>query len=110
MNTISINDNKYSGNNIIVTNGKVIINGKDVTPESKEININVEGNIDELKVDACNKVFVNGNIDNLKIQSGDVDITGDITGNIEIMSGDVNCGMVGGSISTMSCDVKYRHS
>ena len=32
MSTISINGNTYSGNSI-VTNGKVIINGKDVTPD-----------------------------------------------------------------------------
>ena len=110
MSTISINGNTYSGNSIVVTNGKVIINGKDVTPESKEINITVEGNIDELKVDACNKVSVNGNVSNLKTQSGDVDVTGDVTGSVQTMSGDVDCGTVGGSISTMSGDVKHRRS
>jgi hypothetical protein len=110
MSTISINGNTYSGNSIVVTKGKVIINGKDVTPESKEINITIEGNIDELKVDACNKVSVNGNVGNLKTQSGDVDITGDVTGGIQTMSGDVDCGSVGGSISTMSGDIKHRRS
>lgn len=110
MSTISINGNTYSGNNIVVTNGKAIINGKDVTPESKEINIIVEGNIEELKVDACNKVSVNGNVGNVKTQSGDIDITGDVTGQIQTMSGDVDCGTVGGSISTMSGDVKHRRS
>ncbi len=110
MSTITINGNTYSGNNIVVTNGKVLINGKDVAPDSKEINISVEGNIDELKVDACNKVSVNGNISNIKTQSGDVDITGDVSGNIQTMSGDVDCGHVQGSISTMSGDVKHRRA
>lgn len=52
MSTITIDGNTYSGNSIVVTtNGKIIINGKDVTPDNKEINISVQGNIDELKVD-----------------------------------------------------------
>lgn len=110
MNTISINGNTYSGNSIVVTNSKIIINGKDVTPDSKEINIKVDGNIDELKVDACNKVEVTGDVSNLKTQSGDVEISGNVTGSIQTMSGDVDCGTVGGSISTMSGDVMYRRS
>ena len=56
MGTISINGVNYSGNNIIISNGKVVINGKDVTPDSKEINIKVEGNIDKLVVDSCIKL------------------------------------------------------
>ncbi len=52
MSTIIINGNTYSGNSIVVTNGKVIINGKDVTPDGKEvvvlyevINIDDKGNV-----------------------------------------------------------------
>ena len=110
MSTITINGNTYSGNSIVVTNGKVVINGKDVTPDSKEINISVEGNIEELKVDACNKVEITGDVSNVKTQSGDVEISGNVTGSIQTMSGDVDCGNVGGSISTMSGDVKHRRS
>jgi len=108
MSTITINGNTYSGNSIVVTNGKVIINGKDVTPEGKEINITVEGNIDELKVDACNKVSVTGSVKSIITKSGDIEVTGDVDGNIQTMSGDVDCGHVQGSISTMSGDVKHK--
>jgi hypothetical protein len=110
MSTITINGNTYSGNSIVVSNGKVIINGKDVTPDSKEINISVKGDIEKLEVDACNKISVEGSVKNIKTQSGDVDVTGDVDGNIQTMSGDVECAMVGGSISTMSGDVKHRRS
>lgn len=110
MNTIIINGNTYSGNSIVVSNGKVIINGKDVTPDSKEIYIKVEGNIEELKVDSCNKVEIVGDVSNVKTQSGDVEISGNVGGSIQTMSGDVDCGNVGGSISTMSGDVKHRRS
>lgn len=105
---ITINGNTYSGNSIVVTNGKVIIDGKEVTPDGKEINIVVEGNINELRVDACNKVSVTGSVKSIATQSGDIDVTGDVDGNIQTMSGDVDCGMVGGSISTMSGSVKHK--
>ena len=110
MNVITINGNIYSGNSIVVTNGKVVINGKDATPENKEINISVVGNIEQLKVDACNRVSVEGSVKSISTQSGDVEVTGDVDGNISTMSGDVDCGMVGGSISTMSGDVKHKRS
>jgi hypothetical protein len=110
MSTITINGNTYSGNSIVVTNGKVIVNGKDVTPDSKEINISVQGNIDELKVDVCSKVSVTGNTKNVSTKSGDIDIAGNVEGSIQTMSGDVDCGNVAGSISTMSGDIKHKRS
>jgi hypothetical protein len=110
MSTITINGNTYSGNSIVVTNGKVVISGKDVTPDSKEINISVVGDIEQLKVDACNKVSVEGSVKSISTQSGDVEVTGDVDGSISTMSGDVDCGHVQGSISTMSGDVKHRRS
>lgn len=110
MSAIIINGNIYSGNSIVVTNGKVIVNGKDVTPDSKDINIIVQGDIDELKVDACNKVFVTGNVNNISTKSGDIDITGIVEGNVQTMSGDVDCGNILGSVSTKSGDIKHRRS
>lgn len=108
MSKFSINGNIYSANGIVITNGKIIINGKDVTPDGKEINISIEGNIDELKVDACSKVSVIGSVKNIATKSGDVEVTGDVDGSIQTMSGNVDCGHVQGSISTMSGSVKYR--
>ena len=110
MSTITINGNTYSGNSVVVTNGRVVINGKDVTPDSKEINISVEGNIEELKVDACNKVSVTGTVKNISTKSGDVDVTGDVNGSIQTMSGDVDCRHIQGSVSTTSGDIKHRRS
>lgn len=106
--SITINNKTYSGNNIVITNGKVIINGKDVTPDGKEINIKVEGNITDLKVDACNKVQITGDVSLVQTKSGDVDISGNVNGSVQTMSGDVDCGNVGGSVSTMSGDIKTR--
>lgn len=109
MNTVSINGVTISGvGNIVISNGRVTIGGKDVTPEGKSIEIVVNGNIERLEVDSCSKVSVTGDIQNVKTQSGDVDVSGTVSGNIQTMSGDVDCSNVGGSISTMSGDVKYR--
>lgn len=90
MSTITINGNTYSGNNITVVNGKVIIDGVDFTPDSKEINISVAGDIAELRVDSCNKLNVQGNAGNINTKSGDVEIGGDVSGNVQSMSGDVD--------------------
>jgi len=108
MSTFTINGVTYTGNNISVINNKVIIDGVDQTPNAKQITITIDGNVTELKVDACQTITVTGNVNNLKTQSGDVDVQGSVQGNIQTQSGDVDCGTVGGNISTMSGDVKHR--
>lgn len=109
MNTVTINGRMIANKgNISISNGKIVIDGVDVTPDAKEINITVNGNVEKLEVDACDKVHIVGKVDNVKTMSGDVDIEGDISGNISTMSGDVDCYNVGGSISTMSGNVKHK--
>lgn len=110
MNTIKINSNTYSGNNIVVRNGKVIVDGKDVTPDSKEVNIVITGNVEQLNVDTCNRIDIIGDVNNVSTQSGDVKIKGKISGSISTMSGDIDCKDVGGSISTMSGNIKHKKS
>lgn len=109
MNTVTVNGRTISSKgNISISNGKIVIDGIDVTPDSKEINITVNGNVEKLEVDACEKVSIVGKVDNVKTMSGDVDIEGDVSGNVSTMSGDVDCYNVGGSISTMSGNVKHK--
>ena len=126
MSVITINGNTFIGNNVTIKNNKVIVDGKEVTFEdAKEINITVTGDIDDLKVDACNKVFVGGSVKSLATTSGDVEVNKDVTGNIkttsgdiqvggnaggdvETISGDVTCGAVAGNIKTISGDVKHK--
>ena len=55
MNTIKINDvtiTSAQGGSISVSNGRVVINGQDVTPDAKRISIELQGNVDRLEVDA----------------------------------------------------------
>jgi hypothetical protein len=104
---ISINGKSYSGNNIVVNNGKVVIDGKNVTPDTKEININVDGNIESIEVDSCNKFIVNGNVTKLSSISGDIKCK-DVHGGVNTISGDVECGKVGGNVSTISGDIENK--
>ena len=114
MNRIVINGKTISasGRNVSIINNRVIVDGKDVTPdlaETKEINIMVEGPIERLQVDACNKIGVRGNVGSIKTQSGNVDIlSGNVQGSVQTMSGDVTCGNIAGSVSTMSGNIKQH--
>lgn len=109
MNTIQINGVTITGSgNISVSNGKIIVNGVDVTPDTKEITIIVNGDTGKINVDACNQLIVTGKVGDIKTMSGDVEVNGDVTGSISTMSGDVDCGNVGGIVKSMSGDIKHK--
>jgi len=125
-NTIIINGVTITASgNISVINNRVFVNGEDVTPDAKQITIQVTGDVSQLTVDACQLVTVNGNVGSLKTSSGDVkaeNITqsvtttsgdvecGDVGGSVSTTSGDVECGAVQGRVSTVSGDIKHRRS
>lgn len=113
MTTMNINNKSYVGRSISMVNNKLFVDGKEITADhsdAKVITVTIQGDVDKLEVDACDKVTVTGNVSSLKTMSGDVDVQGSVAGSISTMSGDVDCGNVGGSISTMSGDVKHRKS
>lgn len=92
---------------ISVRDGKVHIDGRDVTPDAKEVSISIVGNVERLDVDACSKVSVTGDVGSVKTMSGDVEVGGNVTGNVGTMSGSVRCdGSIGGNVSSMSGDIK----
>lgn len=107
MGRVTLNGNVYTGRQIVVNNGKILVDGLDVTPDHKIINISVVGDIDKVSVDVCEKVDIEGAVGSVKTMSGDVNCQA-VSGSISTMSGDVDCDTVGGSISTMSGDVKHR--
>lgn len=121
----NINGVTYTGNNITIVGGKVIIDGveQESLEESKVLNIIINGNVD--KLESCNEVTVhgdcnsvdsmsgsvtiNGNVENgIDTQSGRVEVSGDVGGSVETMSGRVSCGNVAGNIQTMSGNIKHR--
>lgn len=110
MNKITINGKTLitSGKLVQVQNNKVCVDGKELTwaeLESKTINIHVEGNVEELRVNCCSKVEVSGDVKTLETQSGDVVIKGNVSGDIRTQSGDVSCGNIAGSVKTQSGDI-----
>lgn len=110
MSTIVINGVTIrDGRNIMVCNGRVIVDGKDITPDAKDISISVNGNIDRIEADICQKISVTGDVGSVATQSGDVEVGGNIKGSVQTMSGNVDCsGSVAGNISTMSGKIKCR--
>jgi hypothetical protein len=124
---IVINNKSYSGQNISVSRNRIYIDGIEITDSSisdaKEINISVNGDINELSVDACNSIEITGNVNKATSGSGDIncasilngartgsgDIESDlISGDVSTGSGDVKCTTITGSVRTGSGDIKYK--
>jgi len=97
----------YQGNNIVINNGRVIIDGVDVTNDndSKVLNITIKGNVESIS-GIVSTLKVTGDVNNLSSGSGDVDIVGNVNGNIKVGSGDISVrGNVSGSVITSSGDI-----
>jgi hypothetical protein len=101
---ITVNNSNYGGKSITIINGKVFIDGKDVTPDAKEISISVEGNIENLEVDHAKAITIKGDVNKVKTGSGDISC-GNITGGAQTGSGDIDCGVINGDVQTGSGDV-----
>lgn len=102
---INVNGKNYSGRSLKMVNNRIFIDGKDMTPDSKEVIIIVNGNIDELIVDVCNVVAVKGDVKSAKTSSGNLTIEGSVGGNATTSSGDIKCGSVTGNLQTSSGDI-----
>lgn len=112
MNSIKINgvtiSNTESKQNISVVNGKVIINGKEVSDinkiEDKEINIIIDGEVESVKTDSGNIQCNTAN----KVESynGDIIIKGDVNGDVNTYNGNVSATIIKGSVSTVNGNIK----
>lgn len=99
-----INGKSFSGRNIQVSNGEVIIDGIKVMDADAEVNIEVHGDVDKIS-NETGTVKAN-HAGSINTMSGDVEC-GDVSGSVGTMSGDVNCGKVNGKVKTMSGDVRH---
>jgi hypothetical protein len=104
MATITINSNLFSGDNISVVNGKVFIDGNDVTLDAREIHISVQGDVQSIDVGTCNDFEVIGNVGKVRTGSGDLKCD-NITGGVQTGSGGVECDSINGDVQTGSGDV-----
>jgi hypothetical protein len=105
---ININGQSFAGRSIVIKNQRIIIDGVDITPDAKVINITVDGNLDSVSVDMCEKIIVNGTVVQVNTASGDVECQ-NVAENVNTVSGDVECGNVGGNVTTTSGDVKCEN-
>lgn len=107
--TIVINGTTYSGNNVQISNDKIVIDGEVMSGHSKErtLNIVIEGSIETLST-VSGDIKVNGPVgESITSVSGDINIAGNVIGNIKSTSGDVLIhGSHDGSIKTVSGDIR----
>jgi hypothetical protein len=106
MGVVNINGRIFSGNNVIVENGKVFIDGESIDSDEKEIKIEISGNIENLTIDYCKGINVTGDVSKLKTMSGNVSVTGNVNGDVETMSGNVKCDDIRGNVKTVSGNIK----
>lgn len=109
MSTVTINGKTYIGNNVMVCNGKVIVDGKPYEGNDKEIYITVTGDVSILKVDSCNQINITGNVNDLKNGSGDITVGGAVD-SVTSGSGDIGIKGNAGTVQTGSGDVKVAGS
>lgn len=102
--SVNINGRSFSGNNVSINNGKVVVDGvlMDKYEEGTVVNVTIIGDVESLSNEVGSiKATTVGSISTM---SGDV-YCGDVGGSVKTMSGDVECKSVLGNISTMSGDV-----
>lgn len=109
MSQIVINGKKTFNGEIrsLQTKGqRVFINGKEIAlEESPRINIQVTGNVEELKSEVCDSIIIQGNATNISTISGDVEVKNNVEGNVKTVSGDVEASVINGKVDTVSGDI-----
>lgn len=115
MGTIVINGQRFQYHgSLSIINGRYYVNGKELkdlselAKDQKEVNITIDGDINKLEVDCCNRIFVKGNVGKIKSTSGDIEVEGDVDGDVQTVSGDINCGNVSGDASTVSGNIRRK--
>lgn len=97
----------FKGNkqSISMINNKVYINGKLQETEEKSISITIEGNVESVDVDCCNRVVIKGDCGKVSTTSGDIDAH-NVLGDVKTVSGDVSVKQgISGNVRTVSGDI-----
>lgn len=97
MNRITINGKTItcSGTNVVINNGKVIVDGNIIQEcNSSDIKVTIEGDVN--KIDCDGSVEVHGNSGNIDC-GGSCEVGGDVEGDINA-GGSITCGNVSGDI------------
>jgi len=114
MGTVTINGRTFSGNNLTMRNGRIIVDGKDVTDDTgvdmaTVLEVKITGEIGSLECDKSVTVVgaITGNVDARgsvtcddvggDVKAGGSANTNNVKGNV-YANGSVNCDKVGGSV------------
>ena len=104
--SVTIDGKTFTGTNINIENGKVIVDGKKQDGDLVgDINVTVEGDVKELR-NGSGKVIAK-NVGTLSTGSGNVSCV-DVKGSVSTGSGNVNCREVGGSVRTGSGNINRK--
>jgi hypothetical protein len=103
------NNNVVSGQNIVIQNGTVTVDGKRVNlPENEKI-INIQAvNLESIRVDSCNEVSVKGNAGDIHVSQGRVSVGGNVKGDVHVSQGNVDCGNVEGDVAVSMGNIRSR--
>jgi hypothetical protein len=109
--TVTVNGKTFSnlsGNNISITNGKVIVDGKEVDggdfSKSHIINVTIEGDVGDVTTSQGDVKC--GSCKSVKTSQGDVEVDGDVSGNVTTSQGDIDIsGSVTGNVKTTMGDI-----
>lgn len=96
-NKIVINGTQISGGSILIRDGKVFIDGKELD----------ENKVSSMINNANIKIEINGDVEQVDTVSGDVVVNGLVGKNINTVSGDVRAGSVYGYVSTVSGSIGH---
>jgi hypothetical protein len=113
-NTVTVNGktfNNLSGNNISITNGKVIVDGVEVEDgdfsNSHIINVTINGDCGDVTTSQGD--ITCGSCSSVKTSQGDIEVSGDVAGNVTTSQGDIDIdGSVSGNVKTTMGDIRYK--
>lgn len=104
--SLTVNGTTYFGNSIQISNGRVLVDGKEVADHagSPKIEVNIHGDVDTIEA-GSGDVRVNGNAGVIRTGSGDVECR-DVAGTVTTGSGNVRCSAIAGNASTGSGNIR----
>lgn len=96
----------YFGKNLSVSNGKIIIDGKEIKNyDAGDITIEIKGNVENLVVGSCKNITVNGHVGCISAVDGNINVQGRVGGKVETKVGNIYCQDVLGNVKTDEGDI-----
>lgn len=106
---IEINGRKFTGSNVSIVGGEIIVDGKEVEglEGEKEITVNVEGNLVNLHTDH-GVVNLKGSAEFIQSVNGNINVDGCVYGDVKAFNGNIDCKAAQGSVSSINGNIKTQ--